>query len=99
MGRGASKVRVRTSSRSPGWAGILFSAATLLPFRLQGAQMRFESIEALFPEATVLVKPVVGVFQGGGLQLAGAPLRLAAPRDQPGALQHLQVLGNRRQAH
>ena len=61
--------------------------------------MRFESIEALFPEATVLVKPVGGVFQGGGLQLARAPLRLAAARDQAGALQHLQMLGNRRQAH
>ena len=58
-----------------------------------------EAIEALFPELPVLLHPVGDALERFGIELARAPLRLARLGDQPGLLQHLQVLGDRGQAH
>src|SRR5262245_43952581 len=56
-------------------------------------------IEALFPEPTITLQPVGGVLERTGFELARSPLRLAPARDQTGALQHLEVLGNGGKAH
>ena len=44
-------------------------------------------------------EPVVDILEGLGSDPAGPPLRLAAARDEPGTLQHLQMLGDRGKAH
>src|SRR5690606_27569966 len=58
-----------------------------------------QAIEALLPEAPVALCPVGHGLEGRGFELAGTPLGLPALTDQPGALQHPQVLGDRRSAH
>src|SRR5689334_17954154 len=87
--RGASKTRMMTSSC------VLFCASTLLLLGLDGLQIHLEAIEAFFPEAAVVLDPLRRIFQRPGFQPRRAPLRLAAAGDQPRALQHFQMLGNR----
>src|SRR5262245_25694439 len=96
--RGASSVRTSTSSCATARAEaelffLLLGGIGLLLF-LQLAQVVFESVETLFPEAAVLIEPVVHVLEARGLQAAGAPLRVAAAGDEPGALEHLEMLGD-----
>src|SRR5438045_9684779 len=91
--------RVTTSSRSVGFDAALPAAAMSLLLLLQFAQMIFQPIEALFPEPAVVLQPVGGILERVRGEPAGPPLRLATARDEPGALQHLEVLGDRRKAH
>src|SRR5215467_15721426 len=89
--RGASKMRVMTSTRSSGsmtaaGAGALalaVLAAMLLLLGLQLSQVLIESIEAFFPEPAVALEPVVDLFQARRLEPARPPLRLARARDEP----------------
>src|SRR6266851_8031372 len=104
--RGASKMRVMTSSRSADSVAALLVAAIFLLlhlrfllFHLQVAQINIQTIEALLPEAAIILDPVGGVPERTRLEPARTPLRLAAARDQAGALQHLEMLGDRRKAH
>src|SRR2546430_12691244 len=85
-GRGASKTRAMTSSRS---AAVLAlpPAAMSPPFRLQLAQIVLQAIEALVPETAIVLQPVGGLLERSRLEPARPPLRLAAARDQTGALQ------------
>ena len=46
------------------------------------------------PEATVRLEPVDRLLERRSLQPRRAKLRRAAPRDEAGALEHLQVLGH-----
>src|SRR5215470_10769490 len=79
-------------------SAALFLAPPLLPFGLHLAQIVVEAIEALLPKAAIVREPVVDVLQPVRLDPARAPLRFAAARDQAGALQHLEVLGDGGQA-
>src|SRR5438045_137948 len=102
--RGASKTRDITISRSaaglaPGaeadaWLGLFFSLATLVLLGLQLGEVVLESVEAFLPEAAVLLDPGVHVFERAGVETARPPLRLPAARDQAGALEDLEVLGD-----
>src|SRR5438105_3143242 len=107
--RGASMTRPKTSSRSAAaGAGcpisilprMVPSAASLVPSALccglDFLQVLVQPVEALFPEPAVVLDPLGGVLQRRRLQPARPPLRFAAARDQPGALQHLQMLRYRR---
>src|SRR5687767_9776377 len=76
---------------------LLFFFVLLL--RLQFAQIVVETIEALLPEAAIVLQPLVHGLERLHLDAAGPPLRLTAARDQSGALQNLQMLGDRRHAH
>ena len=67
--------------------------------RLQYSEIVVEAIEPLFPEPAIFLEPVVGFLERARLDPAGPHLRVAAARDQAGALEHLQMLGDRRQAH
>src|SRR5262249_13091932 len=96
--RGASKTRVRTSTRSAAAAALL-PAAMFLLLLLQFAQILVQTVETLLPEPPILLQPVAGVLERPGVEAAGPQLRLAAAGDQAGALQHLEVLGDGRQAH
>src|SRR6187402_15158 len=101
--RGAFTARSRVISRSAValLAVILFSLSRLpggrvLFLGLQFLQVFLQPIEALLPELAVLLHPVGGILQRCGLQLTRPPLRLLAPRDELGTLQHLQMLADRR---
>src|SRR3970282_2890796 len=73
-------------------------ALFLLPL-LNLSQVFVQAIETLRPDAAISFQPLIGILERVRLEPAGAPLRLAAARNEAGALQHLEVLGDRRQAH
>src|SRR5262249_36894224 len=105
--RGASKMRVMTSIRSSGSmtaAGaealrLRALAALLLLLGLQLPRALLESNKAFSPNPRQALDQVPDLFQAPRLEPARPPLRLARARDQPGALEHLEVLRDGRQAH
>src|SRR5271167_3018956 len=97
--RGASKIRVMTSSRSAKRAATSAVIAIFLLTALQFAEIRVEAIKAVVPEAAVVIEPLGSVLEPLRLDPAGPPLRPTAARDQAGPLQHLQVLGDGGKAH
>src|SRR6478672_444446 len=99
---GASISRDRTISRSVGILASAVMASMPLPFlllRLHFAEINLQAIETFVPQRPVALEPRVDVLQRVGRDAAGAPLRLAAPGDEAGALQHLEVLGDGGAAH
>jgi len=66
---------------------------------LQFFQIVLQAIEALFPEAPVVLDPGGNIPQWLGFKPAGSPLRFAAASDKAGALQHLEVLGHGGKTH
>src|SRR5215472_12698792 len=97
--RGASKVRTKIIERASIASRISLFAATPLLLALQLLQIHIEPVETLFPEPAVAPKPDIDVLECRAFDPARPPLRLAPARDQSGALEHLQMLGHRRQAH
>src|SRR5271169_3665936 len=95
--RGASNTRVISISRSAKFAAALFPALLTAMFPLllfQSLKIVVQPIEALIPEAPVAIHPVGDLSERHGPKAAGPSLRLATPRNQPGPLQHLEVLGD-----
>src|SRR3954453_22721231 len=80
--RGASKVQFMSMS------GLGASV-------IATAQSALHSLEAALPEAAVALDPIGGVLERLGLEVGGAELRGLTSRDQPGTLQHLEVLRHR----
>lgn len=70
-------------------------AAASLHLRQQG----IEALEVPFQHLAILFKPVSGFSQGLGFEAARTALSVAAARDEPSALQDLEVLGNGGLAH
>src|SRR5271155_5199905 len=98
--RGASRIRVKTISRSAVLsAGLLFVSAMMLLLFFQFLQIGVEAIQALLPDNSILFHPIRNLLKRLGFQAAGTPLRLAPPRDQPSPLEHFQVLRDRGHAH
>src|SRR3990170_8559442 len=103
--RGASNTRSMTSACSVDVVGALLASAicvlllSLLLTLLNLSEVFVQAIETLLPEAAISFQPFIGVLERARAEPAGAPLRLATARDQAGALQHLEVLGDRGQAH
>src|SRR6266540_341867 len=102
--RGASKTRVMTISRSDGVVMVSFllplpPIALLLSSSLELVQVLVKPVVGLFPEPPVPLGPLGNLLERSRLQAGRPPLPLPAPRDEPGALQHLEVLRDRRQAH
>src|ERR1700680_169990 len=99
--RGASKMRVMTSSRFSASVMLpaLFLVSIFLLLRLQFAQVLVEAVEALFPETLIVLDPFRRVLERSRLEPARPPLCLAPARNQAGALQHLEMFGDRWEAH
>jgi hypothetical protein len=77
--RGASNTRVvRIVRACP--VPRLFLASMLLLLGLKFREIIVQLVEAGVPEAAILFKPVVDVLEGGRLDPAWPPLRLAAAR-------------------
>src|SRR5436309_9444925 len=70
-----------------------------LRFGLELVEQRIEAPVVPFPQTAIAFQPLGSSPGPLGLEAARPPLRVAAARNQAGALQHLQVLGDRRLAH
>src|SRR3954454_2171215 len=88
--RGASKTRVKRRTCSV--MGVSVRGG------LQGAEVLVELVEALGPQPPIRLDPVHSGVQGVPFQVAGTELRLPTSGDQSRAFEHLQVLGDPRQA-
>ena len=66
---------------------------------MQLAEVVVQAIEALVPKLPIMLQPIGGILERTRGEPARSPLRLAAALDQTGALQHLEVLGDRGKAH
>src|SRR5687768_13866666 len=102
--RGASNTRVIAISRSLGVVISSFAALAImaLPFslrRLELVEQRVEPLVVAFPDLPVVLEPLRRVRERLALDPRRPALRLAAARDEPGALEHLQVLRHRRLRH
>jgi hypothetical protein len=60
-------------------------------------QVFVQSVEALLPEHAVLRDPVGGRAERSGVEAAVVDTPLAAPLEEPGVLEHPEVLRDRRQ--
>src|SRR5215210_8695081 len=92
--RGASKIRVISTSWAAAAAGVESAIVLFLP-----AQMRVEPVHAPLPDPLAGLHPLHGVVERLGLHAAGPPLGVAAAGDQPRPLEHLEVPRDGRQAH
>src|SRR4051812_50054095 len=89
-------MRVMMTSRS----ALLLAFADMFPaFALELLHIVVQPVEALFPELAVAVRKPGDFLQRRGDQPAWPALRIAPPLDEAGALEHLQVLRDCRQAH
>src|SRR5262245_59512860 len=98
--RGASKSRVMRISQSDGVViTSLFFALILLVLLLQRFQVVVEAIEAFLPEPPIPLDVAGDLLKRLGVQSTRAPLRVASADDEARALEHLEVLRDRREAH
>ena len=65
---------------------------------LQRREQRIEALKILFPERTIVFEPVDGLAERTGINPPRPALRVAAMGDEAGALQHFEMLGDRRLA-
>src|SRR2546423_6350855 len=98
---GASKTRVAEIARASSLvaAAVAFLGGMILLLFLNFSKVFVQTVGTLFPELFVVAHPVGDVLERTGIETAGSPLRIAASSDEPGALEHFEVLGDRRQAH
>src|SRR5437879_3593934 len=75
--------------------GVVVVSFVIALFLLdQILQNLVQALEALVPEAPVFPHPLGRLSKAPALEAARPPLRVAALRDQAGALQHFQVFGD-----
>src|SRR5262249_47952481 len=81
---------------------LLSAMLFLLEFQflfLQLAQIVIQTVEALLPETTILLRPVGNLFERPCLELTGPPLGITPSRNQSCVLQHFEVLRDCGQTH
>ena len=76
----------------------------LVRLRLDGlawscSEQRIEALVVLFEDLAVAFDPIHGLPQGLRFQFAWTPLRIDAPGNETGALEHLEMSGNGRLTH
>src|SRR5437868_5384837 len=96
--RGASNTRSITISFA-GTSVTLSLAAMSLLLLLQFLQVLVQSIEPLLPHDAIPLDPLIDFLEWARRERRRSPLRLAAARHEPGALEHLEVLADRGKAH
>ena len=71
----------------------------LLTFFLKFMQIAVQLSEPMFPDMPIICDPAGRGLQWLCLQSARTPLRLPTTHDQPGALQHVEMLGYPGKSH
>src|SRR6185503_8791337 len=96
--RGASKVRVRRTALSVSWV-IELSLLLGGSGRVLGGsgQMRIEPVEACVPGVAAGRRPAHGGVERGRIERAWSELGPPPAMDEAGLLEHLEVLGDRRE--
>src|SRR6267378_2622170 len=90
----------RCLSRSAPLADLLsLRGFTFSLLGLQLCQQGVESAVVAFPVPAVTLKPFGGFREWLRLETSRTALRVAAPRNESSALEHLEMLGDRRLAH
>src|SRR5436190_12979861 len=100
--RGASKtrtIRIPSASLCAETTPSGGVASLILGSPLDRSQVLLQAVEVRLPEPPILAQPLRGVTQRPCAQAGRAVLRRSPPGDEPGALQHLEVLGHGLQAH
>src|SRR6266508_440639 len=97
--RGASNRRSITISLLAMSSATPSLAAMSLLLHLQFLQVLVQPIESLLPDHAIALDPLVDFLERARRERRRPPLRLLAARNEPGALEHLQVLADRGQAH
>src|SRR6516225_1502600 len=90
---GASRMRSITTASCGVSSAIVL---TRLSLRSELGEVVVHPVEAGLPDGPVLLGPGRDLLQGGRVEGAGPVLGSLATLDQPGPLQHLDVLGDRR---
>src|SRR5215218_10170112 len=90
--RGALRIRVATISRSPTSVAGMLPSFILLLLLLKFLEVFVQAVETLVPEPAVMLHPLGHALERLPAQPARPPLRLPPALDQPGPLQHLQML-------
>src|SRR6185295_4491722 len=82
-------------------AALLFSFAPFgrLLRDLELVEQRVEPLEIRVPHLPITLDPQIRGLEGLCLEVTRPPLRISAARDEPRALEHLEVLRDRRLAH
>src|SRR6185436_15674301 len=81
------------------WLFAALPTTMMLLLRFHLLQVVLEPIEPLLPDVPVALGPISHFLERCRLDPAGPPLRLTPPGDEPGALEHAQMLRDRRHAH
>src|SRR2546421_312320 len=100
--RGASKTRVSSNSTSDRrfiFSSLSVAITVFLLLVLDLVQKLVQAPEALLPERAVALDPLVRHPERSRVQTGRPPLGLATALDELRALEHLQMLRDRRQAH
>src|ERR1700712_3348756 len=79
---------------SVGTVVLLVTSDILFSLRLQFLEVVVEAVEAVVPQGAVFGEPGVDGHQRLGLELARAPLCVAAARDEAGVFEDLEMLGD-----
>ena len=66
---------------------------------MQNTQIIVESIKPLFPKPAIFLQPAVGFLERPRIDFARPHLCIPAARNQTCTLEHLEMLGDGRQAH
>src|SRR5437763_3352862 len=94
---GASKLRsITTASWEPLLSVIVFACLSL---RLESFEVVVHAVEAGLPDGPVLLRPCRALLERCRVEAARSVLGSLATYDQPGPLEHLDVLRNRRKRH
>lgn len=77
----------------------LLPAARFSRLSLDIAEIIIQPVKPFFPEAPVMFEPICCILQRLCLEPARTPLSIAAAFNQAGVFQHIQMLGDGREAH
>jgi hypothetical protein len=61
---------------------------------LKCGKVVIESIHTVFPESAIVLYPIGNLPERSSLKTTGAPLRVAAARDEAGAFENLEMFGD-----
>lgn len=77
---------------------VIGESGSVVRLRLDCPQILAEPTQAAVPEVAIVRQPIIGGLQRRRVESARTELRILASRYEPGVLENLEVLRDRRQA-